>query len=91
MLLTCKVHYSKDNIMIKSKIGGNETMLEQYEDLMTVQDIQEVLHVGKNRAYELLRDGTISSIRLGKSWKVPKEAVISFLRSWQNGKGSGAR
>ena len=66
-------------------------MLDQYEDLMTVQDIQEVLHVGKNRAYELLRDGTISSIRLGKSWKVPKEAVISFLRSWQNGKGSGAR
>ena len=53
-------------------------MLEQYEDLMTVQDIQEVLHVGKNRAYDLLRDGTISSIRLGKRWKVPKEAVISF-------------
>ena len=91
MLLTCKEHYTKDNIMIKNKTGGNETMLDQYEDLMTVQDIQEVLHIGKNRAYELLRDGTISSIRLGKSWKVPKEAVISFLRSWQNGKGSGAR
>ena len=87
----CKEHYTKDNIMIKNKTGGNETMLDQYEDLMTVQDIQDVLHIGKNRAYELLRDGTISSIRLGKSWEVLKEAVISFLRSWQNGKGSVAR
>ncbi len=42
-------------------------MLEQYEDLMTIQDIQEVLHIGKNRAYELLHNGMIPSIRLGRS------------------------
>lgn len=70
-------------------------MLEQYEDLMTIQDIQEVLHIGKNRAYELLHNGMIPSIRLGRRWKVPKEAVISFLRSWQYNtaktKGSGAK
>ena len=50
-------------------------MLEQYGALMSVADVQEVLGVGKNRVYEMLNDGTISSIRIGKSWKIPTEAV----------------
>ena len=66
-------------------------MLDQYDDMMSVQDLQEALHVGKNRAYELLRNGTVQAIRMGKSWKVPKEAVIEFLRCWQKNNGSGAR
>ena len=56
-------------------IGGHRKMLEQYGALMSVADVQEVLGVGKNRVYEMLNDGTISSIRIGKSWKIPTEAV----------------
>ena len=73
-------------------------MLEQYNDLLSILDMQEVLCIGRNRAYELLNNGTIPSLRIGKSWKIPKEAVIQYLRSWQhnpaikgNRKGSGAR
>ncbi len=70
-------------------------MLEQYGALMSVADVQEVLEVGKNRVYEMLNDGTISSIRIGKSWKIPTEAVEAYLSSWKTNpaikKGSGAR
>lgn len=55
-------------------------MLENYNDLLSIADIQEVLCVGKNRAYDLLKDGTIPSLRIGKSWKIPKEAVIPWLK-----------
>lgn len=58
-------------------------MLEQYGALMSVADVQEVLEVGKNRVYEMLNDGTISSIRIGRSWKIPTEAVEEYLRSWK--------
>ena len=58
-------------------------MLEQYGALMSVADVQEVLEVGKNRVYEMLNDGTISSIRIGKSWKIPTEAVEAYLSSWK--------
>ena len=70
-------------------------MLEPYGALMSVADVQEVLGVGKNRVYEMLNDGTISSIRIGKNWKIPTEAVEAYLSSWKTNpavrKGSGAR
>ena len=85
----------KRNIKLKSFRGGKLQMLEQYGALMSVADVQEVLGVGKNRVYEMLNDGTISSIRIGRSWKIPTEAVEEYLRSWRTDpaikKGSGAR
>lgn len=59
-------------------------MLEQYNELLSITDMQEILCIWRNRTYELLNNGTIPSLRIGKSWKIPKEAVIQYLRSWQH-------
>lgn len=42
-------------------------MLEQYNDIMSILDIAEVLSIGKNRVYELLSSGDLKGFRIGRN------------------------
>ena len=56
-------------------------MLEQYNDILSVEELCELLHVGRNRVYQLLQSGELKGFRLGKTWKIPKIAVEEYNRS----------
>lgn len=45
-----------------------------------VEDLMLLLNIGRNSAYEMVRSGRIRSFRLGRSYRVPIEAVEEFLR-----------
>lgn len=61
-------------------------MLEQYEDVLTVTELQEILGIGRNKAYSLLQSGAIPAVRIGKKWRIPKDAVLYYLGQWKNQK-----
>lgn len=46
-------------------------MLESYSDVLTVQDVMTILHIGRSKAYELLRTNEIPSMKIGKSTLFP--------------------
>lgn len=48
--------------------------------LMTVFELAEYLGIGRNTAYELLRNQTIQGFRIGRTWKVSKEAVDMYIK-----------
>ena len=54
-------------------------MLDGYQDIMTVPEIAGILYIGKNRVYELLESGTIKGFRIGRVWKIPKEALKEYI------------
>lgn len=54
-------------------------MLNQYRDIMTVPDVAEALNIGKNRVYELLEQGALKGFRIGRVWKIPREAVQEYI------------
>lgn len=54
-------------------------MLDQYNELLTIDELCEILMVGKNLAYRLLTEQKIKAFRIGKKWKIPKASVINFL------------
>lgn len=54
-------------------------MLNDYEDIMTVSDISKILYIGKNRVYELLETGKLKGFRIGRVWKIPKEALREYI------------
>ena len=56
-------------------------MFEQYNDIMTVEDVCEALMIGRNRCYHLLGEGKLHGWRIGSVWKISKEAVIEYVRS----------
>lgn len=55
-------------------------MLNQYSDIMSVPDVAEVLSIGKNRVYELLENNAIKGFKIGKVWKIPKEALQEYIK-----------
>ena len=50
--------------------------------LMTlrVEDLMPLLGIGRNTTYELIRSGQIRSVRVGKQIRIPREALLEFLR-----------
>ncbi len=56
-------------------------MLENYNDVLSIKDLYEILPLGKNKVYNLVNDGTIKSIRVGGRIIIPKTNLIRFLNS----------
>lgn len=56
-------------------------MLSSYPDVLTVGQLAEVLSVGLNTAYSLVRCGKITSFRVGKQIRISKSALMKFLNS----------
>ena len=54
-------------------------MFSEYDDVVTVDDVMKMLHLGKNNVYKLLRDNSIKSVKLGKRFIIPKRSVINFV------------
>ena len=61
-------------------------MENKYHDLhelpvtLRVEDLMAILCIGRNTAYELIRSGQIRSVRIGRQIRIPREALLEFLR-----------
>lgn len=53
--------------------------LDLAPDVLTVEEVAEILRVGRNHAYELVRTGVIASVKLGRRIIVPKASVVALL------------
>ena len=73
----------KSNKAVNQTKGADAIMLEQYDDLITISELREILNIGRNAAYDLLNQGAIPAFRIGRNWKIPKDAVIFYLSQWQ--------
>lgn len=54
-------------------------MLNEYSEILTVEDVMEILNIGKNAAYDLFRNGEIKCFRLKNRWKIPKQSIIDYI------------
>ena len=55
-------------------------MLECVPEIMTFRECCNLLKVGKNTLLNLLHSGEIGAFRIGKRWKIPKNAVIDYIK-----------
>lgn len=49
------------------------------DEILTVNDVAEILYIGKNTVYSLLQSGELRAFRLGKSWRIPRECLNQFI------------
>ena len=73
--------YIRANIINKKHLRGDLIMLNEYSEILTVEDVMDILNIGKNAAYDLFRSGEIKCFRLKNRWKVPKQAVIDYINN----------
>ena len=47
--------------------------------LLEINEIQELLGIGRNKVYSLLQNGEIAAFKIGLEWKVTEEAVEAYI------------
>lgn len=55
--------------------------INQYADVISINELMEILGIGRNSAYRLLKEGTIKTLRVGTHYIIPKQSVILYLAS----------
>lgn len=56
-------------------------LLQEFDDILTFQEVKSVLKIGRNKCYKLLQDGVIGSIKIGSTYRIPKANIVKFLKS----------
>ena len=60
-----------------SQAGGGEETLQAY----TVEQVAEMLHVGRDKVYYLLRTGQLRSLKIGKLRRITEQQLAEFIAS----------
>jgi len=58
-------------------------LLKNYDDILSVKEVQRILKIGKNQAYELVTSGDIQSIRIGRVYKIPKTYLLNYIMRYE--------
>lgn len=57
-------------------------MLEEYPDVLSINETMEILGISRNLLYNLIHTGAIPAMRIGKKlWRINKTDLITFLMS----------
>lgn len=54
-------------------------MEHDINELITVEELCEILNIGRNAAYTLLNAGKLKAFRIGRVWKIPRLALEKFI------------
>ena len=72
-----RIHHININLIF---LGVEVNMENDSQVLITVEELCEILMIGKNAAYQLLSSGKIKCFRIGRIWKIPRESVDEYIR-----------
>ena len=59
-------------------------MQENYAELITIDELCELLMIGRMTAYGLLRSKEINAFKIGKVWKISKASVEKYVKERSN-------
>ena len=54
-------------------------MFQNLPDILTVEDMQKALCIGRSQAYKLINGGGIPHMRVGRSIKIPKKFLVDYI------------
>ena len=61
-------------------MNAKVAMFEKYPDVAEVDQLREMLGgISRKLAYKLLSEKEIHSVRIGRTYKIPKACVIEYL------------
>lgn len=56
------------------------SVLKEYPDILTVEEMSRALGVSTKTGYKLLRENKIDSIKVGRSYRIPKAHLLAYLK-----------
>jgi len=60
-------------------------MFEEYDDILSLDDLCKALHISRNTAKSLIDTHQIKAMKIGNSWKIAKKYVIEYVEKASSG------
>ena len=58
--------------------------LRDYPDVLNIDQMCEILGISTKTGYRLLKNGVINSLKVGRTYRIPKVHVLTYLRILNN-------
>ncbi len=56
------------------------SVLKDYPDILTVEEMSRALGISTKTGYKILKEDKINYIKVGRSYKIPKAHLLSYMR-----------
>lgn len=60
------------------------SLFKEFPDVVTVEQMSEMLGISTKTAYRLLQDNVIEHFKIGRIYKIPKFHILTYLNIIQN-------
>lgn len=54
-------------------------MRDDFGEILTVADVMELLYIGRNTVYSLLKSGELTGFQIGRTWKIPRDCLTNYI------------
>lgn len=54
---------------------------EPISEYLTPREVMDLLYIGKNTLYKLLNSGELKGFRIGKQWRVERNALQEYVKN----------
>ena len=55
------------------------SVLKNYPDVLNINEMCRILGISTKTGYRLLREGRIASMKVGRSYRIPKLHLLAYL------------
>lgn len=57
-----------------------KAILKEYPDILTVEEMSKALGVSTKTGYRLIRENKVEHIKVGRSYRIPKTHLLSYMK-----------
>lgn len=79
MYLNNKSAFSVQNSTINCTERLIDMNLDQYPDVLTLYECQQILQVSRGTMLRLLHENEIPAFRVGNRWRIQRKAMLEFI------------
>ena len=66
---------------MKNNQSKSYELFSDYPDILSVQQLMELLQIGKVLAYKLIESKKFKAVKIGREYKVLKNSIIDFINN----------
>ena len=64
-----------------SQRDAYKLMLKDYPDVMSIEQMCEILSISTKTGYRILREGKILSLKVGRAYRIPKTHLFTGIKA----------
>ena len=66
---------------MKNNQSKSYELFSDYPDILSVQQLMELLQIGKVLAYKLIEFKKFKAVKIGREYKIIKSSVLNFINN----------